>query len=96
LRLGSYSRPAYDARSIFLPDPRGKRGNRGLISYNPVMAVQRRGSRSPDPPKFISPQLTKLVDAAPEGDEWAHEIKLDGYRLHARIVDKQARSAIVA
>ncbi len=26
-------------------------------------------------------QLATLADAAPEGDEWIHEIKLDGYRL---------------
>jgi ATP-dependent DNA ligase len=31
------------------------------------------------------PQLTQLVDAAPEGDEWLHEIKFDGYRMHARL-----------
>jgi bifunctional non-homologous end joining protein LigD len=30
-------------------------------------------------------QLTQLVDAAPEGDHWIHEIKYDGYRMHARL-----------
>jgi bifunctional non-homologous end joining protein LigD len=25
------------------------------------------------------------VDAAPEGDDWLHEIKYDGYRMHARL-----------
>lgn len=29
------------------------------------------------------PQLATLVDAAPEGDDWLHEIKYDGYRLLA-------------
>jgi hypothetical protein len=29
--------------------------------------------------------LTQLVDAAPEGDQWLHEIKYDGYRMHARL-----------
>jgi hypothetical protein len=24
------------------------------------------------PPEWITPQLTQLVDAAPEGDEWLH------------------------
>jgi bifunctional non-homologous end joining protein LigD len=28
-------------------------------------------------------QLTELVDAAPEGDQWLHEIKFDGYRMQA-------------
>ena len=36
-------------------------------------------------PKWIKPQLTQLVDAAPEGDQWLHEIKFDGYRMHARL-----------
>ena len=37
------------------------------------------------PPKWIKPQLTRLVEEAPSGDAWLHEIKLDGYRMHARI-----------
>src|SRR6266436_1226947 len=36
-------------------------------------------------PEWIRPQLTQLVDAAPEGDQWLHEIKFDGYRMHARL-----------
>jgi bifunctional non-homologous end joining protein LigD len=36
-------------------------------------------------PSFIPPQLATLVDAAPAGDAWLHEVKLDGYRLLARI-----------
>jgi bifunctional non-homologous end joining protein LigD len=33
----------------------------------------------------LRPQLTELVDAAPEGEGWFHEIKFDGYRMHARL-----------
>ena len=36
-------------------------------------------------PQWVRPQLTELVDAAPEGDAWLHEIKFDGYRMHARL-----------
>jgi bifunctional non-homologous end joining protein LigD len=36
-------------------------------------------------PSWIRPQLTKLVEAPPEGPEWLHEIKFDGYRMHARL-----------
>jgi bifunctional non-homologous end joining protein LigD len=32
-----------------------------------------------------APQLATLVDRAPEGDGWLHELKLDGYRLVAEI-----------
>jgi ATP-dependent DNA ligase len=31
-------------------------------------------------PDWIAPQLSQLVDAPPEGPEWLHEIKFDGYR----------------
>ena len=37
------------------------------------------------PPTWIKPQLTRLVDEAPTGKESLHEIKYDGYRMHARI-----------
>jgi ATP-dependent DNA ligase len=30
------------------------------------------------PPKWIKPQLARLVDEAPAGDDWLHEIKYDG------------------
>jgi bifunctional non-homologous end joining protein LigD len=36
-------------------------------------------------PAWIRPQLTALVDEAPEGSAWLHEIKFDGYRMHARL-----------
>ena len=31
-------------------------------------------------PRFRQPQLATLADAAPEGDDWWHETKFDGYR----------------
>ena len=36
-------------------------------------------------PEWVAPQLTQLVDAAPEGANWLHEIKYDGYRMIARL-----------
>jgi bifunctional non-homologous end joining protein LigD len=47
-----------------------------------------RPTRRTDPPalpEWIQPQLTQLVDAAPDGPDWLHEIKFDGYRMHARL-----------
>lgn len=38
-----------------------------------------------DLPKTLEPELATLVDAAPAGDDWLHEIKLDGYRIIARV-----------
>jgi bifunctional non-homologous end joining protein LigD len=36
-------------------------------------------------PNFVEPQLAKLVDHAPEGLRWAHEVKLDGYRAQVSV-----------
>jgi bifunctional non-homologous end joining protein LigD len=36
-------------------------------------------------PQWIKPQLTRLVDEPPDGPDWLHEIKFDGYRMHARL-----------
>jgi hypothetical protein len=43
-----------------------------------------RRSESTALPGWIKPQLTRLVDQPPEGPDWLHEIKFDGYRMHAR------------
>jgi DNA ligase D-like protein (predicted ligase) len=42
-------------------------------------------------PDFIPPQLTALTETAPEGAEWVHELKWDGYRMHARIEGRNVR-----
>jgi bifunctional non-homologous end joining protein LigD len=47
----------------------------------------RRRVELPSPPTCIKPQLAKLVDKAPDGPDWLHEIKFDGYRMHARLDD---------
>jgi bifunctional non-homologous end joining protein LigD len=36
-------------------------------------------------PRFVPPQLSQLVAKPPSGARWLHEIKLDGYRMAARI-----------
>jgi len=42
-------------------------------------------------PEWIEPSLCTLVTAPPAGGDWLHEIKLDGYRILARVEDGQAR-----
>lgn len=41
--------------------------------------------------EFFEPQLARLGDAPPKGEQWLHEIKWDGYRLVATVVDGKAR-----
>jgi ATP-dependent DNA ligase len=47
--------------------------------------ARRGGAAPPALPEWIRPQLIELVDAAPDGPDWLHEIKYDGYRMHVRI-----------
>ncbi len=57
-----------------------------------AMARTRKGAGAEDPlPPWIEPQLALAAKAPPAGPGWAHEIKYDGYRLHARIAGGAAR-----
>jgi ATP-dependent DNA ligase len=47
-------------------------------------------SKSPFP-QWIPPQLTQLVETAPSGPHWLHEIKLDGFRMSVRIERGQTK-----
>lgn len=40
-------------------------------------------------PGFIPPELPLLVDQAPGGSEWIHEMKFDGYRLQIHLHKKK-------
>jgi bifunctional non-homologous end joining protein LigD len=65
------------------PDLRSTR--RKGMKKTPASPIQRRrNSRLPD---FVTPQLATLVDRVPQGDDWLHEIKFDGYRILCRISD---------
>jgi bifunctional non-homologous end joining protein LigD len=37
------------------------------------------------PRGFIAPQLCKVVDEAPSGERWVHEVKFDGYRMQMHV-----------
>jgi ATP-dependent DNA ligase len=37
-------------------------------------------------PTWIKPQPAALVKTPPEDEAWLHEIKFDGYRMHARSI----------
>ncbi|HWI15214.1 MAG TPA: DNA polymerase ligase N-terminal domain-containing protein, partial [Burkholderiales bacterium] len=50
-----------------------------------------RGAAKASLPEFVEPQLATLVGAPPTGAGWVHEMKLDGYRILARIEEGTAR-----
>ncbi len=49
------------------------------------------GARRAALPESLRPQLATPADTAPKGDEWLHEIKLDGYRMICRVEGGKAR-----
>jgi bifunctional non-homologous end joining protein LigD len=55
------------------------------------LAAKIPGARKASMPSAIEPQLATLVEEVPQGDEWIHEIKYDGYRALCEIRDGEAR-----
>ena len=57
-----------------------------IVKRSASQAVNLGGSHRRVPlPHFVRPQLSQLVEKPPSGPQWLHEIKLDGYRMAARI-----------
>ncbi|HEY2864437.1 MAG TPA: DNA ligase D [Casimicrobiaceae bacterium] len=54
----------------------------GASDLSPASA---NGTKKARLPATLSPTLATLVDAAPPGDDWIHEVKFDGYRMVCRI-----------
>jgi bifunctional non-homologous end joining protein LigD len=42
-------------------------------------------------PGFLSPELASSVEKPPEGDDWLHELKLDGYRIQVHVDTKDGK-----
>ena len=64
--------------------------NRSAQRSEPAAKAEPAVKKAPMP-AFIEPQLCTLVDQPPAGEGWAHEIKLDGYRLQLRVERGKAR-----
>ena len=73
-RVWRSNQPAADRRGTTRAKPAAR-----------VVASSLRGARRSPLPAFVAPQLATLVDAPPEGDEWLHEMKFDGFRILCRV-----------
>jgi len=51
----------------------------------PAPRPGRKPAKARKPLTFLTPELATLADAVPEGPDWVHEIKFDGYRTLAMI-----------
>ena len=79
-------RSAYDVVSA-LPDSVVAKP----LKAPPATAAGPTGAVKAPMPATLSPQLASLASAAPTSGAWIWEIKLDGYRLMARIADGKAQ-----
>lgn len=73
-----------------LPSEVAQRKQASVKRAGPVQPAKKRAAGKARLPAAISPELATLVDAPPAGD-WRYEIKLDGYRLLARLDGGQVR-----
>ena len=56
----------------------GANGGNKAAQMSPASAA---GAKKARMPASLSPTLATLVDSAPTGDDWIHEVKFDGYRM---------------
>ena len=59
------------------------RKSEGHVDSAPALSLP--GALVAPLPKHVAPALSTLAAAPPSGQDWAHEIKFDGYRILARI-----------
>ena len=60
------------------PTPARPAKKRKTITVSPDSLTKAHKARLPS---SFTPQLATLVSQTPEGEDWCHEIKFDGYRL---------------
>ena len=73
-----------------LPSEVAQRKQASAKRAGSVQPAKKRAAGKASLPAAISPELATLVDAPPAGD-WRYEIKLDGYRLLARLDGGQVK-----
>jgi bifunctional non-homologous end joining protein LigD len=82
---------AANADRVWTRDGEQKPAAKAPRSGKPVAKAKSAKTKSAALPQFVPPQLATLVDRPPEGPEWLHEIKLDGYRMLARLTGGKMR-----
>jgi bifunctional non-homologous end joining protein LigD len=66
--------------------PRSRRQYvQGMNSPALSLARSLRGAKSSGFPHFVEPSLATLAAQSPQGDQWVHEIKYDGYRFQCHV-----------
>lgn len=94
LASAKLSRPdaTWNSKEANHGDPVARRHAERVARKAPARATAKRARRThaAKMPEFVEPALCKLVDRPPGGASWAHEIKLDGYRMQLRVDEGEA------
>jgi bifunctional non-homologous end joining protein LigD len=61
------------------------------VRKSAAKTMARKQATSRKLPTFVPPQLATLAQEAPQGDNWLHEVKYDGYRLLAAVDGEAVR-----
>lgn len=62
-------------------------GKRHRVAAQKLAAGASGAKKSKPSAEFFKPELARLHESPPKGDEWLHEVKWDGYRILTTIVD---------
>lgn len=70
--------------------PSKKPANKGTRQQGRFLPRSLPGANAGPYPGFVEPMLPKLYTSVPSGEKWLFELKLDGYRAQAHLVDGKA------
>ncbi|WP_131194195.1 DNA ligase D [Lichenihabitans psoromatis] len=79
------NRAADDATSQPEKKPKRPSAAKAAAPKTKISATAKAKSVAPEWPRFVEPQLCRLVDHPPSDAGWAHEVKFDGYRVQLNV-----------
>ncbi|MFL6428325.1 MAG: DNA ligase D [Acidobacteriaceae bacterium] len=84
--IASAADHVWDSRTGLAADERAKAGPSKNKSTKKSSSIAiPKDAKAESLPKFIPPQLASTSEQPPTGKDWLHELKLDGYRMQARL-----------
>ncbi|HEY2000770.1 MAG TPA: DNA ligase D, partial [Acidobacteriaceae bacterium] len=90
--IASAADHVWDSRTGLAADERAKSADskKKAPKKSSSIAIPK-GAKAEPLPKFIPPQLASTSERPPIGKDWLHELKLDGYRMQARLEGGKAQ-----
>ena len=82
---------AADPERVWESNRKEKKGEAAKATASPVDPQEVPGARKAKFPGTVEPQLATLVEEPPSGEEWIHELKLDGYRVLCEVREGKAK-----